>query len=54
MSQIEMGLMKKLEKLELEQKLYEARTADVPPEYKKLVEKFFESLSKTKKIKKDN
>ncbi len=47
MSQLEMKLIQKLNELELEQKLYEARAAEVPSEYRKAVERYFETLSKS-------
>jgi hypothetical protein len=31
----------------MEKKLYGSRPADVPPEYRELVEKYYESLSKS-------
>jgi len=48
LSQIEMQLLERLDAIELEKKLYGMRKAEVPPEYKRLVDKYFESISKKK------
>ncbi len=48
LSQIEMHLLERLDAIELEKKLYGMRKAEVPPEYKRLVDKYFESISKKK------
>jgi len=46
LSQLEMQLLKRLDAIELEKKLYGMRKAEVPPEYKRMVDKYFESISK--------
>jgi len=46
LSQLEMHLLERLDAIELEKKLYGMRKAEVPPEYKRLVDKYFESISK--------
>jgi len=46
-SQLEDTLLKELDQIAMEKKLYGSRPADVPPEYRELVEKYYESLSKS-------
>ncbi len=48
-SRLEEQLLKSLDDLQMDKKLYGSRKADVPPKYKRLVDKYYESLSKTKK-----
>ena len=48
LSQLEMDLARQLDLIEMEKKLYGSRKGDVPPEYRELVEKYYESLSKSK------
>ncbi|MFC1563395.1 hypothetical protein ACFL6G_00600 [candidate division KSB1 bacterium] len=50
-SQLEEQLLRQIDDLEMDKKLYGSRKADVPPKYKRLVDKYYESLSKTKKKK---
>ncbi|MFC1730478.1 DUF4175 family protein [candidate division KSB1 bacterium] len=52
LSQLETNLMRELDMVELEKKLYGARSAEVPPQYRKLVDKYYELISKSAKIKK--
>lgn len=47
LSQLEMDLARQLDLIAMEKKLYGSRTGDVPPEYRELVEKYYESLSKS-------
>jgi len=51
LSQLENRLLQKLDEIEMEKKLYGSRKADVPPQYRKLVDKYYESISKSKKKK---
>lgn len=46
LSQLEAALTRQLDRLAVERKLYGSRRADVPSEYRELVEKYYESLSK--------
>ena len=46
MSQLESSLMQRLDEIELMKKLYGMRKEEVPPEYKRLVDKYFESIAK--------
>ena len=46
LSQLETYLLNRLDRIELEKKLYSLRKEEVPPEYKKMVDKYFESISK--------
>ena len=46
LSQLEMDLARQLDLIAMEKKLYGSRKGDVPPEYRELVEKYYESLSK--------
>ncbi|MCP4725144.1 MAG: hypothetical protein GY863_08915 [bacterium] len=48
-SRLEEQLLRSLDVIEMDKKLYGSRKADVPPKYKRLVDKYYESLSKTKK-----
>ncbi|MCP4725170.1 MAG: hypothetical protein GY863_09045, partial [bacterium] len=48
-SRLEEQLLRSLDDIEMDKKLYGSRKADVPPKYKRLVDKYYESLSKTKK-----
>ena len=48
LSQLEMDLARQLDLIAMEKKLYGSRKGDVPPEYRELVEKYYESLSKSK------
>ncbi len=49
LSQIEKQLLKRLDELELEKKLYGIRKSEVPPEYKAMVDRYFESIAGTNK-----
>lgn len=46
LSQLETQLLKRLDEIELQKKLYSLRKEEVPSEYKRLVDKYFESISK--------
>ena len=46
LSQIEMTLMRQMDEIDLEKKLYGARPDDVPPEYRRMVDDYYEALSK--------
>jgi hypothetical protein len=46
-SQLEEALLQELDQIAMEKKLYGSRPADVPPEYRELVERYYESLSKS-------
>jgi len=48
LSQLEQQLMDRLDAIDLGKKLHVTRKAEVSPEYKRMVEKYFESISKTK------
>ncbi len=48
LSQLEQMLTSELDRLAMERKLYGSRPGDVPPEYRDIVEKYYESLSKTR------
>ena len=47
LSQLELHLAGQLDQIELERKLYGAREADVPPEYRRLIDAYYEGLSRT-------
>jgi hypothetical protein len=47
LSQLELYLAGQLDQIELERKLYGAREADVPPEYRRLIDAYYEGLSRT-------
>lgn len=47
LSQLEEALMQALDQIAMEKKLYGSRPGDVPPAYRELVEKYYESLSKS-------
>ena len=49
LSQLESELTKQLDAIEMDKKLYGARKTNVPPEYRKLVNKYYESIAKSKK-----
>ncbi len=46
LSQIELELARQLDEVDLEKKLYGTRAADAPPEYRRLIDDYYESLSK--------
>ena len=46
LSQLEMYLQARLDEIDLERKLYSMRSADVPPEYRAMVDQYFESLAR--------
>ena len=46
LSQLEVELARQLGEMQMEKKLYGARRGDVPPEYRDLVEQYYEALSK--------
>ena len=46
LSQLEVALARRLDEMELKKKLYGSRKEDVPPEYRDMVEKYYERLSK--------
>ena len=50
-SDLETALAKALDEIEMEKKLYGARRAQVPDEYQETVDRYYESLSKSKKSK---
>lgn len=47
LSQLEEALVRELDQIALERKLYGSRPGDVPAEYRELVEKYYESLSRS-------
>ena len=47
LAQLEAELLKRLDALDMDRKLASMRKSEVPPEYRTLVEKYFESISKT-------
>jgi hypothetical protein len=47
LSQLEEVLLSALDQIAMEKKLYGSRSGDVPSEYRALVEKYYESLSKS-------
>ena len=49
LSQLEQQLLQSLDELEMENKLHGSRKADVPHQYRKLVDKYYESIAKKKK-----
>ncbi len=49
LSQLEVTLARQLDAMELEKKLYGSRKGDVPPEYRDMVEKYYERLSKSQR-----
>ncbi|GIV60565.1 MAG: hypothetical protein KatS3mg043_1654 [Rhodothermaceae bacterium] len=48
LSRLEQALERELDALDLDRKLFGARKDDVPPRYRSLVEKYYETLAKTK------
>ena len=52
LSRLEFQLVQKLDEIEMDKKLHGSRKADVPPQYRKMVEKYYETISKAKKEKK--
>ncbi len=46
LSQLEMTLMRQMDEIDLDKKLYGARPDDVPPEYRRMVDDYYEALSK--------
>ncbi|MFQ5571216.1 MAG: DUF4175 family protein [Rhodothermales bacterium] len=48
LSQLELEVARQLDLIEMEKKLYGGRKTDVPAEYRDLVEKYYESLAKTR------
>lgn len=48
LSQLEMELIRQLDSIEMDKKLFGARRADVPPQYREILEKYYEALAKTK------
>jgi len=54
LSSLEMQLLKQLDAVEMEKKLYGSRGADVPPQYRKLVDRYYESIAKARGTKKKN
>jgi hypothetical protein len=46
LSQLETDILKRLDEIELEKKLYGMRKEKVPAEYRRLVDKYFESIAK--------
>lgn len=46
LSQLETVLLERWDEIELEKKLYETRKEEVPAEYQKLVDRYFEAISK--------
>jgi len=49
LSRLEYQLVEKLDEIQMDRKLHGGRKADVPPEYRKMVEKYYETISKAKK-----
>ncbi len=47
LSQLEEALVSELDQITMERKLYGSRPGDVPSEYRSIVEKYYESLSKS-------
>jgi len=48
LSKLELELVQKLDEVEMEKKLHSVRKAEVPPQYRKIVEKYYETISKSK------
>ncbi len=46
LSQLELYILKRLDEIELQKKLYGMRKEEIPREYKKMVDKYFESIAK--------
>jgi hypothetical protein len=46
LSQLEMYLLERLDEIDMDKKLYSARQPNVPPEYRAMVDRYFESLAK--------
>ncbi len=46
LSQLELELAQQLDQIEIQKKLFGSRKNDVPPQYRDMVEKYYESLSK--------
>jgi hypothetical protein len=46
LSQLEMYLLQRLDEIDMDKKLYSARHTNVPPEYRVMVDKYFESIAK--------
>ena len=44
LSELEEALLRELDQIAMEKKLYGSRSADVPPEHRELVERYYESL----------
>ena len=55
LSKLEYQLVQKLDEVEMEKKLHSVRKAEIPPQYRKIVEKYYETISKSKtdKMKKE-
>ncbi|MFC1490338.1 hypothetical protein ACFL6K_03920 [Candidatus Latescibacterota bacterium] len=45
LSQLEMEILKRFDELNMEKRLYSERSADVPPEYKTMVDEYFKSIA---------
>ena|GEM_PF-1328974 len=52
LSRLEFRLVEKLDEIEMDRKLHGGRKADVPAQYRKMVEKYYETISKTSKQRK--
>ena len=52
LSRMELQLVRKLDEVEMDKKLHGGRKTDVPREYRKMVDKYYETISKSKSIKK--
>ena len=46
LSQLELYLLQRLDEIDMEKKLYSARSTDVPPEYQSMVDRYFEAIAK--------
>ena len=46
LAQLEFQLVKKLDEVQMDKKLHSSRKADVPSQYRKIVDKYYESISK--------
>jgi DNA repair exonuclease SbcCD ATPase subunit len=53
LSQLELQLVRELDEIEMDRKLHGARRAEVPPQYRKVVEQYYETISKSKSGKKE-
>jgi len=51
LSRLEFRLVEKLDEIEMDRKLHGGRKADVPAQYRKMVEKYYETISKTRNSK---